>query len=480
MKLARKIAAALAILVLCVVGFFARFSAMRQSELLRNDMRRDHLLLGRALASALGDAYREGGEGRARSILEDAARGEQRIALGWVWLDVPSEGPLPEPTRAALSRGDEWQAEDGGALATFVPVRAGPRPAALSLIEPLAEVERYVRATALRMAGVAVVTALACAAITLVLGLRFVGRPMEQLVAQARRVGAGDFSVRLSLRQRDEIADLAADMNAMCNQLDLARKDLEAETARRIAALEQLRHADRLTTVGKLASGVAHELGTPLNVIHGRAAMIVEDPEAGAEARSNARIVMEQAERVTAIIRQLLDFARRREPRRDLVDLGDIAMRTAAMLATLADKRGVSIAIVPEAEQPVQARADGAQIQQVLTNLIVNGMHAMERGGRVWVRIGVAQPQGGGDEQACITVQDEGVGMPPDVVARCFEPFFTTKGVGEGTGLGLSVSYGIIQDHGGHIEVESEVGKGSTFRVWLPRRLGEDEGASAS
>jgi signal transduction histidine kinase len=259
----------------------------------------------------------------------------------------------------------------------------------------------------------------------------------------------------------------------MCDRLAEANERAARETTARMAALEQLRHADRLATVGKLAAGIAHELGAPLQVISGRARMLCEGEVSAAEVAQNARIVIEQSDRITRIVRQLLDFARRRSAEKSRTDLCGVARRTLSLLEPLADKRGVSLSLAA-GEGPVEADADAGQIQQALINLVVNGIQSMKSGGRVWVTVlreRVVPPSDvGGPEalHACIEVKDEGEGMPPEVIAQLFEPFFTTKDVGEGTGLGLPVAYGIVREHEGFITVESEVGKGSRFRVYLP------------
>jgi two-component system, NtrC family, sensor kinase len=240
-----------------------------------------------------------------------------------------------------------------------------------------------------------------------------------------------------------------------------------------VAALTQLRHADRLANVGKLASGIAHELGTPLNVIGGWGRMIAARELEDAEAADGARIIVDQAERMTRIIRQLLDFARRRSPRKELLDLRTPIAQSLALLAPLAEKRHARFEQRLPAE-PALVQADAAQLQQVLTNLLVNAVQAMPSGGRIEAALYreklVPPPDSGAPpgEYFCIEVQDEGTGMSEEVLGRVFEPFFTTKEPGEGTGLGLSVSQGIAQEHGGWIALESKPGAGSRFRVYLP------------
>jgi signal transduction histidine kinase len=285
----------------------------------------------------------------------------------------------------------------------------------------------------------------------------------------ARRVGAGDLSGRLALRQRDEIGELAQAINTMCDRLSLT--------------LEELRHADRLKVVGELASGVAHELGAPLNVVAARATKIWRRQASGNEIEQNARIIAEQADRMTAIVRQLLDFSRRRGPTTTVGDLYQIAEKALAMLAPLAARHQVKLTIAPS-DGPVKARVDQNQMQQALTNIVVNGIQAMPNGGQLCVGIArqrVRPPTdhpGSEGEYLCLSFEDEGEGIPADDLPHLFEPFFTTKKVGEGTGLGLALAHDIVRDHGGWIAVESRIGQGSRFSILLPPA--EGSGAAAA
>jgi signal transduction histidine kinase len=200
------------------------------------------------------------------------------------------------------------------------------------------------------------------------------------------------------------------------------------------------------------------------------AANEAESPE---EAREFARIIIEQAERMAAIVRQLLDFARRRRPEKGKSDLQELVRQSAALLAPLAARHRVSLEAA-EAREPCLAEVDASQIQQVLTNLIVNAVQASAEGGRVTIEVGSAvhappdAPAGRQLPCALLRVRDQGVGIPEENLRAVFDPFFTTKEVGTGTGLGLSVAYGIVKEHGGWIELRSEPGMGSCFTVCLP------------
>jgi signal transduction histidine kinase len=273
--------------------------------------------------------------------------------------------------------------------------------------------------------------------------------------------------------------------------LEETRHALNAEIAERLRTQEQLRHADRLATVGKLASGIAHELGTPLGVALMRANMIATNQNAGRETRDAGRIIGEQIDRITHIVRQLLDFARGRGTvppgplkRQNPTDLVALANHVVSMLQPLAVKRNLVIDIVRGDNTP-EPPTNAQQIEQVLVNLVVNAIHASKPARKVTISIAsddarppadVTPPmlaEDGEPHYAVISVKDEGIGIAPEILPRIFEPFFTTKNVGEGTGLGLSVAYGIVREHGGWIEVESERDKGSCFSVYLPLSFAE-------
>ena len=297
---------------------------------------------------------------------------------------------------------------------------------------------------------------------------------MHTLVNQARLVGEGDLTARNELEHiGDEIGELAVGLNDMVDNLHLAQSRLEEETSRRLAAMEQLNHAERLATVGKLASGMAHELGTPLNVVAGRAKMIATEEMSQSEVLDSAVVIQNQAERMTGIIRQLLDFARTRTLEKRCEKLGAPVDNVIHMLSPIAAQSKVEFDVRQDGHSP-DVEIDVGQIQQVLSNLIINAIHAMPQGGRITVRYGqrLATPPSGQDDPATefafLEVVDTGVGIPMENLSRIFTPFFSTKQVGEGTGLGLSIAHGIVKEHGGWLTAESTVGEGSTFSIYLP------------
>jgi len=181
-----------------------------------------------------------------------------------------------------------------------------------------------------------------------------------------------------------------------------------------------------------------------------------------------------EADKMTTIIRQLLDFARASTPRKVPVDLRTVVRQTIDMLDSIAEKQKVQLIFVPDAKEAI-VEIDAGQIQQVLTNLTINAIQAMPQGGLVRFLIrhrSECSPDGSSDNPSpfyAIEVHDQGIGIPAEHLQQLFEPFFTTKDVGAGTGLGLSIAYGIVQEHGGWIDVSSQVGEGSCFTVFLPK-----------
>ena len=480
MKLASKFILALIIGICVVVTVNAYVRAKSEFAHLEASMRGNHRDLGLTLAVAVNDLWGFAGEKRALDYVEEINRRRPGIDIRWVWPDAPKGDPYaPLVSReklASLSTGEmvAWMDRNASTFYTYTPVKVeATRTGAIELAESLAgemEHEREVIQNRLigTLATLAVFVFLVAA-----LGIWFVGRPIQTLIQKARRVGAGDLTGPLELHQRDELSELARELNSMCDRLTEARENLAAETSARIATIEQLRHAERLKTLGTLASGIAHELGNPLNVALARTNLISSGSARGEEAVANSRVIAEQLDRMTRIIRQLLDFARPHSPKRARMNLFQVTRQTLDLLGPLAQKRGVHLHL-SDGEMPIVADIDPDQFQQVITNLVVNGIQSIKEAGNVNVHIERVQtrpPQDQGKpegEYIRLSVRDEGEGIPPENLPRLFEPFFTTKRVGEGTGLGLSVSYGIVREHGGWIAAESRVGAGSCFSVYIP------------
>jgi signal transduction histidine kinase len=223
---------------------------------------------------------------------------------------------------------------------------------------------------------------------------------------------------------------------------------------------DQLRKAERLAELGTLASGMAHEIGTPMNVILGRAELLMRKAK-DESTRRGLETIVTQVERITKIMKQLLSFARKRpSEKRDL----DLVWAIGNVLDMLQEKfKSYGIQVIKEYPPDVpQVLADSDHITQVILNLLLNACQAMPQGGTLTLKL---CPQG---DMVELSVQDTGTGIPEEHVSKIFDPFFTTKAVGEGTGLGLTVVHGIIQENNGTIRVNSIPGQGSTFIISLP------------
>ena len=444
MKLARKIIAlvlATFIGVLAVLGWVesnravAEYRARVASEL---------ELTGHALRAPMAEVLDAEGEARALKLLETADADLSNMTMHWL--------PVPR---------DEVRFE-GASIVVYVPV--GTR-GSIELTQRLDE-ERTVVLGIVRERLVVVFAAIACAAVLSILaGVRIVGRPMSALAAHARRIGSGELQERVTVTGNDEIAELAGEMDRMAQGLLAARARADAEARAKLEATDQLRHAERLGTVGRLAAGMAHELGTPLSVIGGRAKMISQPETTREQCVQYANVISGQVDRMITIMRGLLHFARRKPAQKRPTDVRVVAWRVVDLLKPLAKKQDV--VLVLSGEGPAIALADEAQLEQAIANLVVNGVQSMRAPGEIVVDVRTCRARE--RDWICVSVTDQGEGIREDDLPRIFEPFFTTKDVGEGTGLGLSVTYGIVEEHGGFVDVESEIGRGSRLALHFPR-----------
>lgn len=463
MRLSLKISAFTAVGILVVLSADGYVRGQRELSRLRNDIERDHRTLGRILAVAATVTVERAGPKGAMQLLEGVNFRESGLDIRWHALEQ-------QRGKAVTSGIDTDPADQTHRLVTRIPLPLGT-PGELVLTESLASADSYVTSTILATLGTSVLLIALSTVIIFGVGWWLLGTPLRLVVAQARAIGGGDLHAQLVLQRNDEMGELAREMNAMSRRLLDAHELADREAAGRITALEQLRHVERLTTVGKLASGIAHELGTPLNVVDARAQMIARGESSGEGARQDATIISEQARRMTQIIQQLLDFARPRRAQKVRHDLAAIIRTTMDLLRHLATRHHVALRSTGHSE--VFAAVDVSQMQHLAINLLVNAIQAQPNGGEV--RVGVfpghgvsVRPELEGVAAVSLVVEDDGVGMASEVRARMFEPFFTTKDVGQGTGLGLAIVYGIVEEHAGSIDVQSTEGAGTRITVVLP------------
>lgn len=312
------------------------------------------------------------------------------------------------------------------------------------------------------------------AGITLVgwlLILLYVRRPLERLGMGMRTVRDGDLSAMLPPLSSDELGAITGEFNAMTRELAQARQQLLQAAESREALEQSLMHLDKLATVGQLSAGLAHEIGSPLQILSGRAHALAARADLPSDVLRTGRIIEEQSNRITAIVQQLLGFARRRTPHMADVDLRPPIAQIVDLLDSESRRRGVQLEFRCPAALP-KVMADPDQIQQVAMNLLSNALRATPRGGRVHVSLGqsVFTTADGMYEHPSVvlTVEDSGSGIPEPLRPRIFEPFFTTWMASGGTGLGLAVVKAIVDDHSGMIVVTPHADCGTTFVVHFP------------
>lgn len=363
----------------------------------------------------------------------------------------------------------------------------------------LEEADKRVAQTTRRAIFVAFASTLVICGLVALFIHRFVSRPVRRLLECTRKVGQGDLNCTLQASSNDEIGQLTRSFLKMTEDLHKARADLsewalrlekEVENKTRDLKLAQAQivRSEKLSSIGLLAAGVAHELNSPLMGILTYAQLLARKMPDDSLEKKDLKVIASQTERCAAIIRQLLDFSRERPPEKKSQDVHVVLDQAAALVERQALFHNIMIERHFD-PHVVPILMDAGQMQQVFLNLLVNAGEAMPRGGRMTISTralasGAAArsaagsadgsaADGAADSAACDEVQivfrDTGTGIPPENLPKIFDPFFTSKQVGQGTGLGLAVSYGIIERHGGAINVESTLGEGTAFTITLPR-----------
>jgi len=461
MKLAAKLTLGLATVAVLAIAADAWMDQRRRADLLALDTEKNWQF-ARVLQANIETLWEENGPGVAERLVESTNEAIPHREILFKWLsELPVD--LQQELPAKRMSGDvAWRYLPDGAGSemryVYIPLApGGETQAAIEAGESLEKRDAFLREAHIRSATTGLVVLMLSGLLAVVLGAWLVEQPIAEIRRSVRALGEGRPVPPITVDRRDELGDLAREVNA---------------ASERVTERERLQHVDRLQTIGQLASGVAHELGTPLSVIGVRARLIASGEASGAEAQANATAIVDQSTRMTAIVRQLLDYARRQGSPASLLDIRHIVSGSIGMLGPLAEKQRVHLDLALPAE-PIFVRGDQTQLQQVVTNVAMNGIQSMGEGGRLRVEVGrgpVARPeeQGAGEtDWVWIRVVDDGPGIAPEHRPHIFEPFYTTKPVGEGTGLGLAVVQAIVQEHGGWIVAENEPGHGARFDVFL-------------
>ncbi|TRZ92006.1 MAG: HAMP domain-containing protein [Rhodocyclaceae bacterium] len=313
---------------------------------------------------------------------------------------------------------------------------------------------------------------------------RLIYLPLKDLESGAEKIASGQLDLNIPVRNDDELGRVTGSFNHMTEALRKSRLELqelvqtlelkvEERTQELLVAEAEIAQGEKLASVGVLAAGIAHELNNPLTGVLTFTSLLRKKMHDGSEDAEDLDLVISETRRCASIIKRLLDFAREKVPTKGWSDLNQVIEDTVRFTDRPAALRQIEITTFLDPELPL-VWCDADLIKQVILNILVNAQQAIEDQGKIIVEtrpyLGRTPVKPGVEALPMIeiVVKDNGCGIPEANLQRIFDPFFTSKEVGKGTGLGLSVSYGIVRAHGGRIDVESVVGKGSTFRVLLP------------
>lgn len=308
---------------------------------------------------------------------------------------------------------------------------------------------------------------------------RLIYRRLFQMRETLQRVAAGQLTVRASVGRLDEIGVVAQGLNDILHGLERLNDAVDVRVERATATLreknvaiadnhremavlgEELARAGRLAALGQAAANMAHQIGTPLNLISGYVQLLIESTPPSSASLERLRAIQDQVAKVTAIVRTALDSSRAPAIPHEPTDLGALVRRVCRMAEPMLDEAGVEVDVnVPD--EPAEVLADPVQLELALLNLISNGVDAMASGGKMTVRLRRMA------DRLQLEVEDTGRGISPDLVARIFDAWVTTKPAGKGSGLGLSITRQVVGSHGGAIRVENRPGLGAVFTIDLP------------
>jgi signal transduction histidine kinase len=459
----------------------------QREEILARALRNELQAHAVTLRLALEDSYRAGRIGDAQRLIDHLSDNPRvfsvilfdengRVAVFSNPLEAGKIVESPDAQRV-IATGEPVEIvrrRGGSEVYSFImPVRiSSARRGAFEISQPAEFIKAdYARARR----DIALITlALFAAIITVVLlVMRYnLLSPIKELLGGAKAVGQGDLAYRvIAPSSGNEIAQLASEFNRMAESLAEQRRAAERQAEERLALERELRHSERLASVGRLAAGVAHEMGAPLNVIKGRVEMLRERPDSPVENRArNLDIIGSQADAITDIVRQLLTLARPFNLRREAIEPARLIAAVVELIEADAAKSGVRIEI-SQNNHHYSKFVDGDRnlLKQVLMNICVNALHAMAQGGGLLIEVAPEEQYRNGRAFVGLRVSDTGSGIAPENIAHVFDPFFTTREVGQGTGLGLSVARRIVEEHDGWIEVANREEGGAAFTIWLPR-----------
>ncbi len=487
-------------LVLMIIsGVYDYIRLGQERERLMAQSQEDVRIFAETLALAVSRNVRRGGTtADLKELLDDILSRPGLIAMaiydpeGQIVTQTVAPGTPPlvldETVRQSLRQREAISVATGSGSSQLLryvqPFRwPGGRTAVIEVEQSLGHMEREYR-DALRESILSRSVVLALFVLSIVALTRWnIVRPIRALISGAQEVGGGNLSKRITIRRHDEIGQLAEEFNRMAGKLQAAHDQLVHEAEERLRLEQEVQQSQKLAAVGMLAAEVAHEIGTPLNVISGRAEVLEQGMPGDRPERRHLDVILKQSERIKGILRALLDYSRPRRPTLRPEPIVPILGRVADFLLERSRRRDVRIALDLPFSLP-RVMGDPDHLQQLFVNLLMNALDASTPGSTVQVttgeaptlpadgRAGIVRGKVEGPNLA-IHVVDHGKGLTSEQLNHVFEPFFSTKGRGHGTGLGLPIVEEIIRGHRGEIEILTIPDRGTEAIVRLP--LAADE-----
>lgn len=383
---------------------------------------------------------------------------------------IPEEIHYPVEVRHVIATGETIELDrsinEQEVFSILMPIRVGARNyGAFEIAQPASFVKAEIAHSRSSIAAITFLLFVAIFLVVLIVTRTSLSRPVKELLRGAAAVGQGDFDYRVIVPKRGgEFARLAKDFNRMADSLSEQRQAARREAEERLDLERALRRSERLAFIGRIATGVAHEIGAPLNVIYARAGQLLTLVDGPLNARQrHISIIRAQSERITRIVRELLDLAHPVELRKDRIDLSNLIAGSVELIETEAARANVVVETrIPDG---VMIHVDRESLQQVLMNIYLNAIQAMPKGGRLQIECRYVKND---RTFVAVRISDTGPGILPEHIGHIFEPFYTTKKVGHGTGLGLAVVGRIIEEHGGRIDAANNPESGASFTIYLP------------
>jgi signal transduction histidine kinase len=477
-KLGTRLTAVLLLALTPVILGYSWWSVQRSTKAYITDLKGELRTAGRGLAPAMENDLRANEWAQVHDVLDRMSTGSTSAALlqadGRVWYApagfpgelLPGRERIERVTGSGSAEFEQWIAKRYWFCRLIrLDVLDQSKPAYLLVAQDWTNIKQDLRERALGSLTAALLVVGVIATIIPYVVRRYVSNPLAELSRKVLRF-SNDGETERNL-EGDELKLITQEFRRIDEQLTSARADLVERHKQGLALERQLQRAERLATIGTLASGLAHEIGTPMGVIRGRAEYLIHGkPEAPASIKEGLESIIGQIDRISRIVRMLLDYARERTSIRIKCDLRVVIRHALSLMETEAEQRRIAVT-TNLGDEPIVIECDADQLQQVFINLTMNALDAMApEAGHLKVTAS-HKSENGSAPLARITFEDTGAGVSPENRMRIFDPFFTTKEPGKGTGMGLAVSQSIVRDHDG--EITLEIGPPSTrFTISMP------------